>query len=133
MKKFFVVMMMVAVMFSVSGLSFADNVLMVGINSSCKTVRTFHLNKEVTDQSIETFYSKDCLDNSFSCKESKHFELARKIFDIPGVSEVRFSKRYRITVTKGEMYEWEEVQKEVLWAIKTYFKTKKMITKSIED
>lgn len=127
MKKFLiVVLVMVAVVVSIPGLSFAaESTLKVVVESHRNTnVQTYHLNQVVSEDIFTELSGKKDVVRRNSEKNS---ELLKKLFKISGVSRATLGNRYEISIEKGKAFEWKSISPEVISVLKNHFGAKKLV------
>ena len=91
-------------------------------------VRIYHTDRVVVGTTERFKTPADCNPDSFTGtgKSKKKKELAKKIFKIQGVSEVRVCEviihdRYKVSIERSGVFRWEEIEHQVKETIKEYF------------
>lgn len=84
--------------------------------------RRYYINTEISQSPRLDFWRPLRESSEFFLKQAGEIgsTLIRKVFNIPGVIYV-FIKPYELAVTKGEAFDWEEVETPVLEVLKETF------------
>ncbi len=86
-------------------------------------VRVYNLTTEISKHHIHNFWRplrEGSSDKYLEEVGELGASLLHEVFALPGVNEV-FIKPYELSVTKGDAFEWDEIEPDILEALKKCF------------
>lgn len=105
--------------------------LVIKVDRTRSTIRTFHLNREVTNEGPIKYESLKSTTSEYMKHENT--ELAKNLFALDGVHCVSFSNRYQVSIDIGKAFDVKKTEEQATKVIADYFGSSALLVSDLDE